>query len=175
MKNTEIYDRIYLKHLERSLVIEYVDDLTGRNHDSDHWRLIDLRTNEVLAKSKLPHDVIHAASNLQSKASENNVCAEEMSKPRKNVLNKNRYRFLLGKECWKAFSSNTIYTGHVTSLREVNGWLEASVRWMFKGSVNVSNRKGHNSWERVASLSFERPVFETLDDSDFLDCQGLEE
>lgn len=177
MKNIQIYDRILLEHPERKLAIEYVDNLICHqpSDDSDVWRLIDLETKEVIFKSVLLHDVITKASCIQRIRFANRHNSNIVAKTSQNNLEKGRYNYLLGKQCWKAPSSNTIYIGHVTSLRESNGWLEASVKWQFKGNDDVSNRKGHTNWERVASLSFENPRFENDSFNESLDCQGIEE
>ena len=61
----QVYDRIYLKTKawNRTLVVEYIDGYCDVHEKwLDEWRLIDLETGEVLEKSQLPHDVIHAAA-----------------------------------------------------------------------------------------------------------------
>ena len=176
MKNIQIYDRIWLKHPERNLAIEYVDSLEYSQPEKgvDCWRLIDLDTKEVIYESVVLHDVVGKASCMQRIRFANRHDSNIVAKTSQNNLEKGRYNYLLGKQCWKAPSSNTVYIGHVTSLRESNGWLEASVKWQFKGNDDVSNRKGHTSWERVASLSFESPRFENDSFNESLDCQGIE-
>ena len=61
----QVYDRIYLKTKawNRTLVIEYIEGYCDVHEEwLDEWRLIDLETGEVLEKSQVPHDVIHAAA-----------------------------------------------------------------------------------------------------------------
>lgn len=176
MKNIQIYDRILLEYPERKLAIEYVDGLicTQVSDEIDCWRLIDLETKEVIFKSVVLHDVVGRASCIQRIRLANKHNFDVATNSTQNNLEKSRYNYLLGKECWKALSSNVIHIGHVTSLRESNGWLEASVKWQFKGNDDVSDRKGHTSWERVASLSFEKPRFENNSFDESIDCQGVE-
>ena len=61
----KVYDRIYLQHSDRALVIEYIDGYCDVLEKwLDEGRLIDLDTGEVFGKSDLPHDVLRVASNM---------------------------------------------------------------------------------------------------------------
>ena len=61
----QVYDRIYLSHPDKLLVIEYIDGYCDVLEKwLDEWRLIDLNTGEVFEKDPLPHTVLGAASNM---------------------------------------------------------------------------------------------------------------
>lgn len=176
MKNIQIYDRIWLKHPERNLAIEYVDSLEYNQPEKgvDCWRLIDLETKEVIFESVVLHDVIRKASCIQRiRFAKNNDSICEVALLQDSVK-ETEYNSFLGKECWKAVSSNVIHIGNVEKLRKTNGWLEANVKWFSKGGSKVSNCEDHVTWERVANLSFKRIEFKEASSHEFIDCQGLE-
>jgi hypothetical protein len=177
MKNIQIYDRIWLKHPERNLAIEYVDSLEYNQPDkgADCWRLIDLETKEVAYESVVLHDVVRKASCIQRIR----LAKQREDYPIETIQIQNNpeeaeYNSFLGKECWKAISSNVIHVGNVEKLRKINGWLEANVKWYSKGGFITSDRQSHTTWERVANLSFDRPLFKENSNHEFVDCQGIE-
>jgi hypothetical protein len=58
-----VYDRIRLACPGRNLVIEYIDGYCEEKEDwLDEWRVIDLDTGEVFAKSPSPQDITPVAS-----------------------------------------------------------------------------------------------------------------
>jgi hypothetical protein len=60
-----VYDRIRLACPGRNLVIEYIDGYCEeRDEWLDEWRLIDLNTGEVFAKSPTPQDITPVASEM---------------------------------------------------------------------------------------------------------------
>ena len=60
-----VYDRIRLACPGRNLVIEYIDGYCEeRDEWLDEWRLIDLDTAEVFAKSPTPQDITPVASEM---------------------------------------------------------------------------------------------------------------
>ena len=62
---TTVYDRIRLACPGRNLVIEYIDGYCEeRDEWLDEWRLIDLNTAEVFAKSPTPQDITPTASEM---------------------------------------------------------------------------------------------------------------
>ena len=60
-----VYDRIRLACPGRNLVIEYIDGYCEeRDEWLEEWRLIDLNTAEVFAKSPTPQDITPTASEM---------------------------------------------------------------------------------------------------------------
>ena len=60
-----VYDRIRLACPGRNLVIEYIDGYCEEKEDwLDEWRVIDLDTGEVFAKSPTPQDITPVASEM---------------------------------------------------------------------------------------------------------------
>ena len=85
----EVYDRIYLSHPDKLLVIEYIDGYCDVLEKwLDEWRLIDLNTGEVFEKDPLPHTVLHAASSMSAGAHKPALISYVVEKPKTPELRK---------------------------------------------------------------------------------------
>lgn len=66
-KTPSVYDRVYLHHPGKTLVLEYIDGDLGEPGSEtyvDCWRLIDISTGEVFAEGVNLYDVIGEASTM---------------------------------------------------------------------------------------------------------------
>ena len=167
-KELEIYCRTYLKHPDMNLVIEYVDDLrldSSLPDYHDKWRLIDLNTGKIYAESEILHDVVDAASELQGQRFGTNLSQSGPSEDEwvdcdgladfQSIKDKDVWKPRIGRECWKAVNTKSIYQGKVSACRINNGWPEVRVDWILKNNCCVAGRPGQFSWERVADLCFD--------------------
>ena len=64
IKTPDVYDRIRLACPGRNLVMEYIDGYDEDGVYHDEWRVIDLDTAEVFAKSPTPQDITPIASEM---------------------------------------------------------------------------------------------------------------
>jgi len=175
-KELEIYCRTYLKHPDMNLVIEYVDDLRLDSSLADYhdkWRLIDLDTGKVYAESEILHDVLDSASTLQRQRFGEDECDGYIPTINLSQSGPNEDKWVdcdglediknskdfwhqgIGRHCWKAVNTKSIYQGKVSACRLNNGWPEVKVEWILKNNCYVAGRPGQFSWERVANLCFD--------------------